>query len=909
MQVSRCAKCMNPAERYPCPHCGFDGSPQPSHCLPYYSILGGKYLVGRMLGQGGFGITYIGWDLALDEKIAIKEFFPNGHVLRDSSWSTQLHWTNSQQSQELQRSGAESFLREAKKMARIRSVSEATNVIDAFFENDTAYIIMEFVEGQTLKSVLEQQGPLTWTRAKEIFFPAIRAMGQIHQMGIIHRDLSPDNLMIRPDGSVKILDLGAAKDMTVNSGASSMLVAKGGFSPLEQYTQRGGSGAWTDVYAMAATMYYSITGVMPPAVMDRMEEDRLDWQLPQLRALPAGAVNALRHAMEVYSKNRTQSMEQFLLELQTAPVKRTVSKGLIAAIAIPAAAIAIALGLYFSFFAGNKDTVVSPPAVSANHPGSGSHVPGADPAQTEPETVAPVEKAYSGTCGEELSWVLEDNTLVITGSGKMDNFRKGTAPWFGVREEIKRIWLPEEITGLGEYAFYGLPNIKTLVLPDSIHTVPEGAMESCKNLAAISTPELDWDHSFFSGPYGIYSREWWEYPEPAFSLVRGQVYPCGSNLCWSIDEAGVLNISGSGQMSVYETEQGWKAYGKEITAIVIEPGVTSVADSAFQYCYASSVSLPNTLTSIGFNAFSDCLYLREVVIPEGVVEVDIQAVSFCFSLERLVLPASLSRLNGDSFTYNYYLEQFEISEQNPFFCVEDGVLFSKDRTKLVAYPSGRAGSYQIPGGVQVIGEGTFISADCLEALTIPEGVTTIESWGLSGCNRLSELTLPDSLLEIQDYALGNICVDSLNIPKNVTSLGNCAFSHCSVNRFTVDPENPILTAVDGVLFSKDMSTLIRFPANGASSYTVPAGVTVLRENAFSDCYELSSVTLPDSLVSIESWAFSYCGNLRSVNIPQSVSYIGWYAFDGCEQLKSVTISRNCLVEEDAFPEYISVSYY
>ena len=135
-------------------------------------------------------------------------------------------------------------------------------------------------------------------------------MEQVHKAGLVHRDISPDNLMLTPDGKVMILDLGAAKDLSVNNGASSMQVAKGGFSPLEQYTQRGSSGPWTDVYAMAATVYYTLTGKLPPVATDRVVEDTISWEEPGLKALSPQALEALQKAMVISAKTRMQSMEE-----------------------------------------------------------------------------------------------------------------------------------------------------------------------------------------------------------------------------------------------------------------------------------------------------------------------------------------------------------------------------------------------------------------------------------------------------------------------------------------------------------------------------------------------------------------------------------------------------------------------
>lgn len=323
MEFTRCFRCMEVAERYPCPHCGYDPGKDKiaDYVLPPQTILNGKYVVGTPLGQGGFGITYVGWDLALDCKVAIKEYFPAGQVVRDNATGSALRWLTTPQSQTAKEAGKEMFLKEARKMTRVRNIPQVVHVHDLFQENDTAYIVMDFVKGQTLKAHLAQTGPLSWDAAKAIFFPAIQAMEQVHQAGLVHRDLSPDNLMLLPDGSVQILDLGAAKDLNVNTGASSMQVAKSGFSPLEQYSQRGSSGPWTDVYAMAATIYFSLTGVVPPNAVDRVDDDPIRWDLPQLASLPNGVLTALKQAMAVSAKMRTQSIGELGAQLKKTEFK------------------------------------------------------------------------------------------------------------------------------------------------------------------------------------------------------------------------------------------------------------------------------------------------------------------------------------------------------------------------------------------------------------------------------------------------------------------------------------------------------------------------------------------------------------------------------------------------------------
>ena len=322
MELSKCFGCMEDFQGYPCPNCGYDPAKDKhmEYALPPETILAGKYMAGRVLGQGGFGITYIGWDIALERKVAIKEYYPSGQVSR-SPGTRNLTWYSSEQSLHARQDGMQMFLKEARKMVKADSIPGVVRVLDLFQENGTAYIVMEFVEGETLKARLLRDGPMDWETAKKIFRPVISAMEQVHAFGLIHRDLSPDNLMLLPDGSVKILDLGAAKDLSLNSGASSMQVAKSGFSPLEQYIQRGGSGTWTDVYAIAATIYYTLTGTLIPGAVERLEKDTISWDFPALNRLPAQAQEALKKALAVQAKDRTQTMEALEKGLFAEPVK------------------------------------------------------------------------------------------------------------------------------------------------------------------------------------------------------------------------------------------------------------------------------------------------------------------------------------------------------------------------------------------------------------------------------------------------------------------------------------------------------------------------------------------------------------------------------------------------------------
>ena len=316
MEVRRCMKCMHPlaAGETVCPECGraYGSVNAESFALKPGTILEGKYLVGEMLGQGGFGITYIGFDLLLEQKVAIKEYYPmsTGMVSRDGH--STVVWSSAMMGKTGTQKGFDSFLKEARKMAKLGGIPGVVGVKSVFIQNETAYIVMDFIEGETLLKKLQKNGPMDFDSCVKLMTPIMQALAEVHEHGIIHRDISPDNIMVRPDGKLILLDLGAAKDLDIqgNDGGvqSSQMVAKHGFSPIEQYSKSGKVGPWTDIYAMAATIYYCCTGILPPPATDRTIDDTLACQ-PRLTHAQFGI---LADCMRMRPQDRPQSMDTLL---------------------------------------------------------------------------------------------------------------------------------------------------------------------------------------------------------------------------------------------------------------------------------------------------------------------------------------------------------------------------------------------------------------------------------------------------------------------------------------------------------------------------------------------------------------------------------------------------------------------
>lgn len=876
MEEKRCYGCMRvKTEEGPCPYCGYDGTvPNEEHQLPVGTMLNEQYLIGRVLGQGGFGITYMGWDKYLDIPVAIKEYFPNQLVSRNCKASTDVI-SGSGKTGVRYRNNKDRFMREAKMLARMSDVREIVHINTFFLANNTAYIVMEYVDGVTLGDyVKEHGGRLEAGETVRLFLPVMNALMKVHKAGLVHRDISPDNIMLPRDGGIRLVDFGAVRDVGEAAPgqpltSSTEAILKQGFAPIEQYQSRGSLGPWTDVYAICATICYCLTGEVPADAPGRILGEEIVWPSEKGCLIPAKMEEVLKSGMAIQAKERIQSMDELYGKMKE-----------------------------FEYWEpGNEENAGSSDSGSAgNKKDSGAGMPGgigrtaaAASAGGDTEENRTVTVSSAGGNGEG------SRTAAAGGSGRGGNGGGDSGSSGGKWRQN-----PAVLAGIAAAAIVLIviafvfsrkpesgtePETKTV---KETETLPKQTEES-------GTPSLTGEE--ISGQQEEETREENTSEESETSseqpgesetaenqmLLEGQ---CGDHVFYRLNKETkelVLYGESAGRWPTWNfrkpsgyvpqdkydatlKEYPWSDYCRDIKKVIIEDNVRYIGrNTFFGFTKLKKIEGLENVESIGIEAFADCRSLKSLTLGGRLRSVSEYAFSGCEALQKVKIESSVVSVGIAAFQ-NCPVRNL-IVEGDPSLEESDGGTIFFDQYNKDAFTE------SVPGMKIAAKEGTRV-----ETLADRLGIA-FESTGEAG--RTARGVCGDHLTWRLNLDTGNLMItgdessDMYNFVFPEGWLGDMEEPEDAVEC----PWREYLENIKEVSVGPNVRSIGKCAFMGMYNLKKVLGmdnVVTLGEYAF-DSAAISEIRLPEGLKTIGFSALS-CESLNRVNIPASVDTIENVAF-------------------------------
>ncbi len=916
MNYNICFNCMNisDAGATVCKHCGMTLGNKPagdSSSLKIGTVLHGRYIVGKKLGQGGFGITYMGFDLVLSCRVAIKEYYPRNDVYRDINKSSQLVWKTENDYM----IGCKNILREAQKLAKVNSIPNVVRVQDTFEENRTAYIIMDYIEGITLKDKIKKEGTIPFEKSISLLKPVMIGLEKLHENGIIHRDISPDNIMINNKNEPYLLDMGAAKD--ISSGVSEPVgVAKHGFSPVEQYNSNTFVGPWVDVYAMSATIFYCISGKVLTSSIERATDRSVDF-LAVKEKLSKKQKDLLISGLEPDYKKRLQSLQPFINSGEKSGTGNgksgKIAAAVVAVLVVVFGCLAVALSGVFNErveYMGNS---------MANLNNSGQFL-----LDYENKSFYMVSRdlnlycAEAGRVTETESFVdFGEKTLVGEAADFLNLSEDGKIYYRSYNEEDEKF----------EVVVYNPKRKKNQVLYSNdnglgfiLYVRTNRNNEYLYLWIVDENVDDESDANLYRYDIKKDKLKLISETASAYSVYDDKIYICEQvSENEAVSYTTKLNGSGKKLLSKNSNSIVLDAFSDKLLMIKND-GVTrmflaetdgkEIDNTAFsknlKIAEGENHTIMETLLKDDCKFVYDDSYIyffengsiKQVSFDgneEKVLFSNIKAVDY-MSVAGNFLYMQIETLKG--FVSNYIIpiypkyknENYDVSELcfiskdgGSYYIIPDDELeyelVDDSYIKIKGYNPGKdspTGFITLPEEIDyypVKEIDSFALQDVeIEDFLCPYYLEVIGTFAFNETN-MERIELNDNLLEIKANAFSDTNLKKISIPASVEKIDGKAFKFTrSLKKINVSSKNEKYTDINGVLFSKDKKTLVSFPRNyGVTSYTVPSGVVTIGNSAFY-CADIETVKLPDTVERInQEGLYSY--DLKNLKIPDSVDFM------------------------------------
>lgn len=899
-----CSRCMRRMETDgPCPHCGYDGMQERNFSvLEEGTLLNGKYQLGAVIGQGGFGITYAAWDENLDRPVAVKEYFPADFVTRNTDVSDEVTCLEKYQTIFLE--GRLRFERESHLLAALQEIPNVVKVLDYFSENNTAYIVMEYIHGVPLDEWIAGQ---TMKPAQVLQFmrPVADALTLLHCQGVVHRDLKPDNMLVDNDGSIRLIDFGAA--MEINQHGGTVILSRG-YAPVEQYGKEyGRQGPWSDVYGLAAVIYQLLTGEAPQEALLRAQRDELKSPAAMGVKLHKKQNAALMAALAVQPEKRTQSMEEFRAGLYMLPMpeqvrwRKRMQRRLITAFCV--------ILLFAALIAANFTT-----GLPLGHGllyslrTDGWHI----------------LREWRGETQRELPVRLLG--LPVT-TVERDAFRGN--------ETLERVTVPPSVQSIGDQAFYGCPRLSEVYLNESLETIGLNAFDGAAEDLLI------WGKR--NGAQEVYAQS------NHLRFVDGSEMDFEENetglTLTRLDSAAETLIIPSYVNGVPVTEIDDSIH-IPFARVIYFPDYLAVIPN--EICKGNTVikeiHIGRETREIGDYAFSECLTLREIVWGNKLEQIGKGAFTRTAALTNVALPAGVKCLKEFAFqnsgvhSFNMPDSVTELGERVFGYCKNlTDIRVSENVTVIPkdAFIDCGLTTIRLPGSIRFINDWAF-SGSSLVYLVLPASVEMLGYGVFVECASLQwvqflcdHVQLGESVYDYaygeftnypDDFVIGGrpgstaelIAIEAGISFEDISGWSNCfdLMGDCAYLRedadivripwFNENENCPIVrtegmdhSAVQEVTLSFFQRTVYHgefFQCHQLRVVNAPAPLEKIEAFAFYDCESLETVQTTAKLRTIEDWAFLGDKSLRDIDL-SGVVWIGNEVFLYCDAIKEVHLSH------------------